>query len=95
MFYIEDDLHADSWGGFATLQRTLDELARLAGLPWDQDPNLAPCIGWEKCGRRYELVEYDETQTPWNELRRIRVLEVSAQQVVWVTDPGAVTLKWS
>ena len=35
------------------------------------------------CGRRYDLIEYDVTKSPWRELRRIHALEVSANGVKW------------
>lgn len=89
MYCIEDDLHAESIGEFWTIQEAWSELRRLAGLPWDQEPNVAPCMGWEQCGRHYEIVEYDVAERPWTELRRAMVLEVSAKEVRWVEDPRA------
>ena len=78
MFVIEDEAHAEQHGEFQSLQDALDELRRMATLPWDQPPNVAPCASWRTCGRRYEVIEYDTQATPWREVRRALVLEVSA-----------------
>ena len=59
------------------------ELKRRAKIPWDEPPNVAPCNGWRACGRAYEVVEYDDSETPWKELSRTLVLEVSASGVKW------------
>ncbi|MGD9645492.1 MAG: hypothetical protein AB7U73_07255 [Pirellulales bacterium] len=83
MIVIEDEQHAELVGQFSSLEHALAELRRLAITPWDQHPNVAPCTGWRTCGRTYAVVEYDDTQSPWKELRRIPVLEVSAAGVNW------------
>lgn len=83
MFVIEDEGHAEQHGEFSTIDAAIAELRHRAAIPWDQEPNAAPCVNWRNCGRRYEVVEYDDTQHPWKELRRLAVLEVSAAGVVW------------
>jgi len=80
---IEDERHAEPQGEFASFQNAVAELKRRATIPWDEDPNRPPCMNWESCGRRYEVVEYDETHSPWKELRRVTVLEVCAVGVKW------------
>jgi hypothetical protein len=65
------------------MEAAIVELQHRAAIPWDHEPNLAPCTNWRNCGRRYELVEYDDTVRPWKELRRFEVLEVSAVGAVW------------
>ena len=84
MFIIEDELHAEPHGEFATRDEALAELERRAAIPWNVEPNIAPCMSWETCGRCYELVEYDTSVTPWRELRRERVLEISAAGTKWL-----------
>jgi hypothetical protein len=84
MYLIEDQLHAESIGEFGSLAEVANELQRLAALPWDQPPNLAPCADWATCGRDYEVIEYDATQQPWRELSRVSALSVSAAGVVWM-----------
>lgn len=84
MFVIEDELHAEPQGEFASLDQAMAELKQWATIPWDQHPNLAPCISWRTCGRSYMVIEYDDSQLPWKELRRISVLEVSAVGIEWV-----------
>ena len=40
-------------------------------------------MSWRTCGRVYELIDYDDTQAPWTELRRFTALEISARGVKW------------
>jgi hypothetical protein len=82
-FIIDDDLHAEPQGEYQNFDQTFAELKRRARIPWDEPPNVAPCTAWRTCGRVYEVVEYDDSQTPWKELRRTLVLEVSASGVKW------------
>ena len=83
MFVIEDELHHEQVGELQTWEGAVAELRRLAEIPWDQEPNRAPCTGWKACGRHYEIVEYDITQTPRSEICRIHALEISANAVTW------------
>ncbi len=82
-FVIEDELHAEHHGEFAELADVMLELRRRAEIPWDQEPNQAPCQSWATCGRTYEVIEFDDTHTPWNELRRAKALEISKEGVIW------------
>jgi hypothetical protein len=87
VFIIEDELHAELLGGgYPTLEDALAVLRVWAELPWDDRPNAAPCANWRACGRRYEIVEYDVSMTPWREMRRLPVLEVSAGGTRWVSE---------
>jgi len=83
MFVIEDERHAEPQGEFATLEEAVAELRRRAGIPWDKDPNRAPCTSWQTCGRAYEVIEYDVTRSPWQEIRRMAALDVSPSGVRW------------
>ena len=85
-FEIEDELHAEPVGEFATRHDALAELQRRAAISWDIEPNQAPCQNWRNCGRKYELIEFDETIFPRKELNRELVLEVSAEGVEWHQD---------
>ncbi len=82
-FVIEDELHAEHHGDFAALEDAVRELRRRADIPWDGEPNVAPCQSWATCGRTYEVIEYDDTQSPWRELRRTKALDISKDGVVW------------
>ena len=82
-YCIEDELHAELRSEHSTLEEAVAELERLARVPWDADPNIAPCQSWRTCGRRYEVIEYDTSTEPWRQLRRLPALEVSAAGVVW------------
>lgn len=87
-FAIEDESHAE-WCGdsFETFDEALEELKARAKLPWDEEPNLCPCSNWETCGRRYEIVELDDSSSPMKEVSRVFVLEISARGVVWHHKP--------
>ena len=86
IFIIEDESHSEWAGEFQTLEEAIAELRRLANIPWDQEPNRAPCMGWEKCGRRYEIIEYDNSTIPWNMIRCIPALHIRASGVNWQTE---------
>jgi hypothetical protein len=86
MFVIEDEVHAEPQEGrFQTPQEAIAELQRRASIPWNEKPNRAPCTNWLNCGRRYELVEYDDTASPGKELSRSLILDISAAGVRWIT----------
>jgi hypothetical protein len=81
MFIIEDELHAEWIGKYATRVEAVAELQRFAVLAWDEPPNRAPCTSSATCGRNYELVEFDDATLPWRELRREPALKVSKEGV--------------
>jgi hypothetical protein len=87
---IEDSLHDERHGEFDDAGAAIAELSRRARIPWNQDPNLPPCDNWRACGRRYELIEYDDSQEPWKELRRVPVLDVTAAGAKWLTDVSQI-----
>ena len=85
MFKIEDEWHAELQDGdFPTLAAAATELRRLAEIPWDQVPNVAPCTSWRTCGRKYEVVEYDTSVDPWRQIRRLAVLEIDSEGTRWL-----------
>jgi len=84
MFVVWDEAHAERHGRFQTRKEAIVELQRRATIPWNEEPNRAPCTNWLNCGRRYELVEYDDTTSPWKELSRNLILRISALGVRWV-----------
>jgi len=83
---IEDQMHAEMHGTFGTVEQAFAELVRRAALAWDEPPNRCPCISWRKCGREYEILEYDDAVQPWRVSRRFGSLEVSSGGVVWSGD---------
>jgi hypothetical protein len=83
MFIIEDTNHSEWQGEFVNFDQALAELVHRSCLPWDEPPNCAPCTSWKTCGRSYEIIEYDNSKTPWVELNRGFVLEISAKEVQW------------
>jgi hypothetical protein len=90
---IEDSLHDEQHGDFSDIAAAVAELKRRAEIPWDQNPNVAPCTSWRTCGRAYELVEYDESHEPRKELRRVPILEVSAAGARWLVDSSRVAAR--
>lgn len=85
MFKIEDLWHAELHDGdYPSLAAAVTELRRLADIPWDQPPNVAPCTSWRSCGRRYEVVEYDTSVDPWRQIRRLAVLEIDSKGTRWL-----------
>ena len=83
VFVIGDERHAERQGEFKTFDEAVSELRRRSELPWDDQPNVAPCMSWRTCGRSYEVIEFDDSRRPWTELRRVPVLDVSASGVTW------------
>ena len=87
MFRIEDERHAEPQEGeFSSLAEAITELKRRAFLPWDELPNVAPCTNWRKCGRSYEVIEFDTSVTRWRELQRISALEITAEGAKWLIE---------
>jgi hypothetical protein len=84
MFVIEDKLHAEHLAEFTSMVHAMNELERLATIPWDQVPHVCPCRSWQTCGREYHVVEYDVAPTPWRRLSAVAVLEVSAKGAIWI-----------
>ena len=87
-FVVADEQHDERAGEFATIVEAWAELKRRASVPFDQAPNQPPCTNWRDCRRMYEILEFDDAQTPWRELRRINALEISAQQTKWHAHPN-------
>jgi len=87
LFVIEDEIHCEECGRFSSFRQALDELQRLSAIAWDQPPNAAPCMSWATCGREYVVIEYDDSQSPWREIKRTAVLNIVASGVEWRIDP--------
>ena len=84
MIYITDDIHCEPRGPYASFEEAIAELRRRASIPWDEEPNCAPCMSWRTCGRNYEVCEYEDGTESSKQLRRVHVLSVSAKRTVWV-----------
>lgn len=83
MFRIIDETHGEPDGRFATFEEALAALHERAAMPWDAEPNRAPCRGWRTCHRAYAIIEYDDSQSPWRELQLVPVVDISASGVRW------------
>ena len=49
---------------YSTEAEAVAELKRRSRVPWNKEPNRAPCMNWTNCGRFYELVEDHENILP-------------------------------
>mgnify|MGYP003386577558 CR=1 FL=1 len=84
LYKIDDEFHADLLAGdYASFEAALAEIHRVAALPWDSEPNQAPCINWRNCGRLYQIVEYETSGPYWVEIREVPVMGISHEGVVW------------
>ena len=83
-YIIEDSFHAQ-WLGerYASFEEALAVVREWSLLPWDAPPNCAPCVGWQQCGRTYEIVAFDQRAVPWVEISRVAVLSCSAEGMRW------------
>jgi hypothetical protein len=85
-FYIEDNLHAEYHGDtYPTFEAALAEVQKLAQIPWDEDPNRAPCTSWKTCGRDWCIVENSGDGNPGY----TRVVEITSAGVKWAAGFGA------
>jgi hypothetical protein len=89
IFVIDDEAHAELQAEFSSFEEAVAELRRRAEIPWNEPPNVAPCMNWRNCGRRYEIVEYNTVERPWRKLSCTPVLEISAAGVQWSTQGPA------
>ena len=87
LFQIEDSFHAEPHGDpLQDTATTKGEVRRILAIPFGEHPNAPPC-GNPACQRVWEVVEYDTSSTPWNEMSRIEVAVVAASGVTLVA-PG-------
>ncbi len=86
-YFIEDEWHAElQEGEFDSFEDALNELKNRSLIPWNIEPNIAPCESQLTCGRRYEIIETDITKFPSTQVKRTPVLEVSSKEVKWLID---------
>ncbi len=84
IFIIYDEAHAETQDGeYKTFEEAKTALKKRMEIPWDKDPNLAPCTEWKTCGRRYEIIEYDTSDIPWKEISSVPALNISAKEIKW------------
>ena len=83
MFVIEDEIHAEQFGQFASFEEAFEKLKAISKIAWDVRPNVCPCQSWKTCGRQYAIIEYDESETPWKELSKLAILDISSSGVKW------------
>ena len=78
MWTVEDELHADHIGRYATCYEALAEVRRRLAQPWDGEENRAPCESWQTCGRHYILFPPSAASGEW-----ISVARIDAGSVRW------------
>ncbi len=84
LFIIEDEMHADQQGEFKSFDEALNELEKRAKIPFDVEPNRCPCYNFKDCERRYTIILYNTITTPWKELFRKEILNISSNKVEWI-----------
>ena len=85
-FFVYDEIHAELQGEFATFEEALQAIRAWAKLPWDAEPNRAPCQQWRTCGRNYEIREYHAAATD-ELIANTEICEIRASGVVWAVEP--------
>ncbi len=88
MFLIEDKIHCELIGDgyFQTYEDAMNKLVELSHIPWNEEPNLPPCINWENCKRVYSLIEGEGEFETWVQLSRIPMLKISSKGVEWINN---------
>jgi hypothetical protein len=86
IFIVEDDMHAEQQGIFETYIDALNEVKTFAKIPWGEEPNNPPCSAGKKCHRLYQIIEYNISTSPWTEVNRQEVLDISAEKKEWLID---------
>lgn len=82
IWIAEDEYHDEPCGEYANFENALEELRKRSTIPWKEKPNRPPC-GNLKCHRDYEIVEYDKSKKPWEELSRTPIFQISSKGIVW------------
>lgn len=78
-FVLEDQAHAETVANFSDEASAIRKVRRLFATPWNEPPNLAPCMDWETCGREYDLLVYETSTSPWTLVIRRAALIVTAK----------------
>jgi hypothetical protein len=82
VFVIEDEFHAEWISQFDSFEAAMNELRRLATIPWGQRPNRAPCTSGDACKREYQIIEVDDSEA--SSEPRGPTLTISAKSVQWL-----------
>lgn len=78
-YLIEEEWHSSIEWEYNTYGEAINELKRRANLPWDKEPNLAPCTSWRTCSKLYVIRTYDNDIL----LSEEEILEISSKWVDW------------
>lgn len=81
MFTIEDNWHCELKGNFPTFDLALAQIREWAKLPWNEEPNLAPCMSWPTCGRFYDIVESKYEGREF--VRATPIVQIDSKGVRW------------
>jgi len=77
VYIIEDQIHAEIIGEFESLESAQQEIQRIVKVPFGIGSNRCPCTNWNNCKRSYELIKYNKTRNPWNEISRKEIFSIS------------------
>ena len=83
LFVIEDEFHAEPQGEFKNYNSAFEELERRTKIPWDEKPNKCPCSSWRDCHRHMQIVEYDTSSEPWEEINTTYIYSISSSGIEW------------
>ena len=85
-FSVYDEMHAHSFGSFATEEQAVDALCRLATIPWGVEPNIPPCGGGQNgCGRLWGILSAGGMRP---------MLEVSPTGRRWLDEASSRQTRW-
>jgi len=81
VFIIEDEAHGEFQWKYDTFEDAITELRKRMNIPWNQKPNICPCISRKTCSRNYEIIEYETNDKPRKEIKRTSILKISSKTV--------------
>ena len=83
VFLVHDNVHSELSPEFDSWNTAMEEVCRLAAIPWNEKPNRAPCREWRECGRVYAITEYADDAVPREFVRNTPIAMLSAAGVRW------------
>lgn len=79
-YIIEDESHAEWQWEYNSFNEALIELEKRKNIPWNEKPNICPCMSWKTCWRNYQILTFNNS----NEIERIPILNISAKWIEWL-----------
>lgn len=77
-------MHYDTVGEYGSFGEAMECIRTLTGIPWNEEPNVAPCASGETCSRLYVINEYDTSTIRWKYISTTEpIVDISAKGVTW------------